>query len=259
MRHVFLQNALSEVPPWTLIHSTTRKAFHQRSCFSCLPKNIWQISMLLLLWVRLTSKSEGRVPTRSPWLQTLLHTWGHADLSIHPTTGYKFGVPHKYFSISVNSHRTQESTVFRSSFIIAKVYKFKSPKGRVRKSREEAAHRVSGSILPMESCATFSWPQCMPGNHKSSSKLSMARDFIGVQRGSTQMIGFSSSAHSRDSDQYFWSPVSPEVITDAASQSTYHKFDYPVARAPRREEKHTPSSVQTSSKGHTAYSLSSGR
>lgn len=51
----------------------------------------------------------------------------------------------------------------------------------------------------------------------------MARDFIGVQRGSTQTIDFSSSAHSRDSDQYFWSPVPPEVMTDAASQSTYHK------------------------------------
>lgn len=161
MRHVFLQNALSEVPPWTLIHSTTRKAFHQRSCFSCLPKNIWQISMLLLLWVRLTSKSERRVPTRSPWLQTLLHTWGHADLSIHPTTGYKFGVSHKYFSISVNSHRTQESTVFRSSFIIAKVYKLKSPKGRVRKSRKETSsfwfHSAHGVMCYLLLATVYAW------------------------------------------------------------------------------------------------------
>lgn len=182
--------------------------------------------------------------------------WGHADLSIHPTTGYKFGVPHKYFSISVNLHRTQESTIFRSSFIIAKVYKFKSPKGRARKSREETAHQVSGSILPMESYATSSWPQCVPGNHKSSSKLSMARDFIGVQCGSTQMIDFSSSAHSRDSDQYFWSPVPPEVITDAVSQNTYHNSTL-WPGLPEENKNTLP--VQTSSKDHTAYSLSSGR
>lgn len=163
--------------------------------------------------------------------------------------------PHKYFSISVNSHRTQESTIFRSSFIIAKVYKFKSPKGRARKSREEIAHRVSGSILPVESCATSSWPQCMSGNHKSSSKLPMARDFIGVQRGSTQMIGFLSSAHSRDSDQYFWSPVPPEVITDAVSQSTYHKSCRLITCGQGSQKRIKTHSRQCTNKLQRPYSL----
>lgn len=107
--------------------------------------------------------------------------------SIHHTNGYKFGVPHKYFSNSLDPCRTQKSTIFRVSFIVAKGYKFKLPKGRDRKTKEETTCQVSGFVLPMEPHVTSSWPQCMSAKRRSSSKPSMARDIIGAQCGSTQM------------------------------------------------------------------------